>query len=149
MNTKTTLSAKPALWFWVVTSLGLAWNLFGLVQFIGSLGATQDSLTASGLTVEQANVMLGYPVWMTLAFAIGVIGGVVGCGLLVLRKGSATPVFALSLVGYIALWLGDAIHGVFAALGTPQIVILSLVVLIAAALLVLARKAAALGWLDR
>ena len=149
MQTETTLSSKPAKWFWVAAALGLAWNLFGLVQFIGSLGATQQSLTASGMTAEQASVMLGYPAWMTVAFAVGVLGGVLGAVLLALRKATSVLVFALSLAGYIALWIGDAIHGVFAALGTPQVVILSLVVLIAAGLLWVSRKALALGWLAR
>lgn len=144
-----TTPSKPAPWFWIAAGLGLAWNLFGLVQFLGSLRATQSSLEASGLTPEQASVMLGYPAWMTVAFAVGVIGGVLGTVLLALRKRQATAVFAVSLLGYIVLWFGDLIHGVFAALGTPQVVILSMVVLIAAALLGLSRSAGAKGWLDR
>jgi hypothetical protein len=127
-------------WFWAAAGLGLAWNLFGLVQFAGTLTATQDSLIAGGLTAEQAAVMLGYPAWMTIAFAIGVLGGTLGCVLLLLRKSLALPVFAASLAGYVLLWIGDWIYGVFAALGTPQIVILTMVVAIAAALYALARR---------
>jgi hypothetical protein len=130
-----TSSAKLPLWYWAVAGLGLAWNLFGAVQFIGSLSATTESLQAQGMTAEQAAVMLGYPTWMTVVFAVGVFGGVLGCVLLLLRKAAAVPVFAVSLAGYIALYAGDIIHGVFAALGTPQIVILTVVVLIAAGLL--------------
>jgi hypothetical protein len=51
-------------------------------------------------------------------------------------------VFGLSLAAYVALYLGDIIHGVFAALGTPQVLILTLVVLIAAGLFWLARRSA-------
>jgi hypothetical protein len=58
-------SAVP-LWFWIVAALGLAWNLFGAVQFIASLSATSESLQAQGMTPDQAAVMLGYPVWMTI-----------------------------------------------------------------------------------
>jgi hypothetical protein len=133
-------SEKLPLWFWICTGLGLAWNLFGLAQFLGSLNATQDSLMAGGLTADQAAVMLGYPAWMTVAFAVGVLGGTLGCVLLGLRKALAIPVFAASLVGYILLWIGDALHGVFAALGTPQIVVLTMVVAIALALFLLARR---------
>ncbi|MDP3196786.1 hypothetical protein [Tabrizicola sp.] len=138
-------AGRPALWFWAAAGLGLAWNLFGAVQFIGSLSATPESLQAQGLTADQAAVMLGYPAWMTVVFAIGVFGGALGCGLLLVRKASAVPVFAASLAGYIALYLGDIVHGVFAALGTPQVVVLSIVVLIAAALLWLARHARGQG----
>ncbi len=73
------------LWFWIATGLGLAWNIFGAVQFIGTLSATTESLQAQGLTAEQAAVMLGYPVWMTVVFAVGVFGGAIGCLLMLAR----------------------------------------------------------------
>ena len=143
-----TSTGKPALWFWAAAGLGLAWNLFGAFQFISSLSATLESLKAQGMTAEQAAVMLGYPAWMTIVFAVGVFGGVLGCGLLLLRKAAAVPVFAASLAGYIALYIGDIVHGVFAALGMPQVIVLSAVVLIAAGLMWLARHARAQGILQ-
>ena len=91
------------------------------------------------LTAEQAAVMLGYPVWMTVVFAVGVFGGAIGCLLMLARSAVAVPVFALSLFGYIALYIGDIIHGVFAAMGTPQVVVLTVVVAIAAGLWAVAR----------
>jgi hypothetical protein len=134
-----------SLWFWIVAALGLAWNLFGAVQFVASLSATSESLQAQGMTPDQAAVMLGYPVWMTVAFAVGVFGGVIGCTLLLLRKAAAVPVFVVSLAAYVALYIGDILHGVFAALGTPQVMILSTVVAIAVLLLVVAHRFRARG----
>jgi hypothetical protein len=128
-------ATKTPLWFWIATGLGLAWNVFGAVQFLGSLKATPESLQAQGMTAEQAAVMLGYPAWMTVAFAVGVFGGIIGCVVLLLKKQMAFNIFLASLIGYMVLYVGDITQGVFAALGTPQIVVLSLVVLIAAALL--------------
>jgi hypothetical protein len=49
---------KPPIWFWLAAGLGLAWNIFGAVQFMGTLNATPESLQAQGLTPEQAQVML-------------------------------------------------------------------------------------------
>ena len=46
---------------------GIGWNLFGAVQFTLSLQATPESLMEQGMTAEQAAVMTGYPLWMTLA----------------------------------------------------------------------------------
>jgi hypothetical protein len=132
-------SSRAPLWFVAATIGGIAWNVFGAVQFAGSVAATEDSLIASGLTAEQAAVMTGYPGWMTLAFALGVFGGLAGSVLLLLRLRIAQPVLAVSLVAYVALWIGDAVHGVFAAMGLPQILILTIVVAIAAALLLLSR----------
>lgn len=89
--------------------------------------------------------MLGYPVWMTVVFAVGVFGGTIGCLLMLARKAVSVPVFALSLIGYIALYVGDIVHGVFAAMGMPQVVILSVVAAIAAALWAVARACRARG----
>jgi hypothetical protein len=134
---------RAPLWFSMAALAGVAWNLFGAVQFVGSATATAESLVDSGLTPEQAAVMTGYPAWMTLAFAIGVAGGFVGSVLLFLRRPLAQPVFAGSLASYAALWIGDVVHGVFAAMGAPQIIILTTVVAIAAALFALSRHSAA------
>lgn len=123
------------LWPAVLALGGIAWNLFGLVQFAGTLTATEASMLAAGLTPAQAAVMAGLPAWMTLAFAIGVLGGLAGSALLLLRHRLARPVLAASLAAYVVLWLGDAALGVFAAFGPPQVAILTLVVAIAAALL--------------
>lgn len=132
---------KPAIWFWAASGVGLLWNAYGLWQFARSLLATSDSLVASGLTPEQATVMTTYPAWMTLAFAIGVIGGLVGSVLLILRRLVAVPVLIVSLLGYIMLYLGDVTQGVFAAMGAPQVIVLTVVVAIAVGLLLLAQHA--------
>jgi hypothetical protein len=135
--------ARAPLWFTLAALGGVAWNLFGAVQFAGSVTATPESLVASGLTPEQAAVMTGYPAWMTLAFFAGVAGGLVGSVLLLLRRPVAQPVLAASLAAYVALWIGDAVHGVFAAMGAPQVAVLTTVVAIAAVLFAASRHPAA------
>ena len=140
-----TRPARAPMWLTAAALSGIAWNIFGAVQFAGSVVATEASLIASGLTPEQAAVMTGYPAWMTLAFGIGVLGGLAGSVLLLLRHSAAGPVLLASLLAYAALWIGDALHGVFAAMGAPQVVILTAVVAIAAALHAVSRRAAARG----
>lgn len=139
----TPTSARAPYWFTAAALAGVAWNIFGDIQFAGSVTATEASLIASGLTADQADVMTGYPAWMTAAFAVGVFGGLAGSILLLLRRSVAAPVLLVSLLAYVALWIGDALHGVFAAMGAPQIVILTLVVAIAAGLLARSRHSAA------
>lgn len=138
-----TLSARAPIWITATALGGIAWNLFGVVQFATSVTTTEASLIASGLTLEQAVAMTGYPAWMTLAFAVGVFGGLVGSVLLLFRRAVARPVLLTSFVAYVTLWIGDAMHGVFAAMGAPQVGILTLVVAIAAALYALSRRSAA------
>lgn len=125
------MAARSKVLVLVFGFLGLAWNLFGALQFIGSVRATPASLIASGMTPEQAHVMTSYPAWMTAAFAVGTFGGLIGCLLLLARSPQARPVFGASLAGYLILFAGDATEGVFAALGFQQVAILSAVVAIA------------------
>ncbi len=128
------LAAKPPVWFRVIGILGLAWNLFGVIKFFGAIGSTKNDLITQGLTPEQAEVMTTYPTWMTVVFAVGVFGGTIGSMLLVLRRKASVLAFAGSLVSYIALYIGDYTEGVFAAMGSPQVIILTIVVMIAVAL---------------
>lgn len=132
-------TSRAPFWLIGVALGGIAWNLFGVVQFAGAVSATTESLIASGMTPEQALVMTAYPAWMTLAFAIGTFGGLVGSVLLVLRHTLASGALAASLAAYVALWIGDWVHGVFAAMGAPQVVILTAVVAIATALFAVSR----------
>lgn len=118
---------------------GIAWNVFGVVQFLASLSATPESLAATGLTPTQIEVMLGYPTWMTVAFAVGVFGGLIGTLVLALKRTYSVLILAISLVAYILLYLGDITEGVFEAMGTPQVAVLTMVVLIAAGLWYFAR----------
>ncbi len=126
-------------WFWIVAGLGLLWNVFGVMQFLQSLSATKESLMTMGMTDAQAQTMSNYPVWMTVAFAVGTFGGLLGSILLLLKKKLATKVFVLSLIGYIVLYIGDITEGIFAAIGSSQVIILTAVVLIAAGLQWLSR----------
>ncbi|BDG75042.1 hypothetical protein [Roseomonas fluvialis] len=132
-------------WFIPAALLALAWNGFGAAQFARTALADEAAMVAAGMTPAQAALMAGLPVWMTLAFAVGVAGGLAGTALLLLRRRQAIPVLGTSLVGYVALFAGDALHGVFAAFGAPQVAVLALVVAIAAALVVMARRAARAG----
>jgi hypothetical protein len=134
----TTLPSLGSLFFGGL--LGVAWNLFGAIQFVKTLQSTPESLMQMGMTAQQAAVYSAYPLWMNVAFALGVFGGLAGSILLLARKRLAQPVFAASLVGYVVLFVGDITEGVFAALGASQVVVLSFVVMIAAALFAWSRS---------
>jgi hypothetical protein len=131
MNTKNILLT--------VGILGLAWNIFGTYQFIGSVNATSESLMAMGMSEAQAMVMTKYPLWMTIAFAIGVFGGLIGSILLLLKKAISEKIFLASLFGYIVLYIGDITEGIFAAIGKSQVIILTTVVALAFGLWLFAR----------
>jgi hypothetical protein len=113
----------------------------GIEQFRTTVFAPVEHFVAMGMTPEQATLYAGLPAWMDLAFGLGVVGGLVGSVLLLFGRREATPVLAVSLAAYFALYVGDITEGVFAALGMGQVVVLTVVVAIAAGLLALAVRA--------
>ncbi len=134
--TALTLSPPRPLWLILPAAGALAWNVFGLWQFAGFVTQTPDSLMQQGMTPAQAALYTSLPGWATLAFAIGVGLGTTGCLLLLLQRRVATPVLAISLAGYVALFIADLRHGLFAAIPS-QLAVLTLVLAIAAAALAL------------
>lgn len=100
-----------------------------------------------GMTPPAAELYYGLPVWMKLVFAIGSFGGLIGSLMLGARRRAATPIFAGSLAGYVALFADDYAYGVFDAI-PGQMAVLLLVVAVAVALLVaslMARQNGLLG----
>jgi hypothetical protein len=129
-----TLQARGPTTLLVAAGAGILWNAYGVWQFALSFFQTRDSLVATGMTPSQAELYLSLPGWISVAFAIGVFGGLVGSVALLMKRVVALPVFGVSLAGYAVLFAGDAYYGVFANIPS-QLVILAIVVAIAAALL--------------
>lgn len=133
-------------WLWAASVLGVVWNVYGVYQFAGTFTQAGRAAATAGMTNAQAALYLSLPGWISVVFAVGVFGGLIGSILLALRRHLARPVFAASLAGYGLLFAGDTYHGVFAAM-PGQLAILTVVVLIAAALLWASRLAGKRGLL--
>lgn len=126
-------SNRP-IWLWLAGGLGVLWNAYGLYQFIASFSQTKASLMAIGMTATQADLYLSLPGWISVAFGVGVVGGLVGSVALLMKSARTIAIYGISMAGYIILFSGDVYYGVFANIPT-QLVILTVVVVIAAALL--------------
>ena len=83
--------------FWVIGTIALIWNVLGSINFFMQMN---PDLVASYRESERA-IIEGRPVWGTVAFAIAVFGGALGCLLLLLRKSVAYYLFIASLLGVI------------------------------------------------
>lgn len=137
---------KDRWWYLAIAALGVAWNAFGITQFLGSINATPDSLMADGLNSAQALAYSGLPAWMDFAFALGVFGGLAGALALALRSRSAVYFLGASLVGYVALFAGDFGYGLF-DLMPAQLPVLSFVLAVSGLMLYAARTASRRQWL--
>ena len=129
----------------LVASLAIAWNLFGLTRLVETVQSTPASLVRMGMSPAQAALYASVPGWMNAGFAVGVLGGLLGSLLLLARRRLAVPVLAASLAGYVVLFAGDVTEGVFAALGLPQVLVLTTVLAIATGLLAWSRRLARAG----
>jgi hypothetical protein len=134
MNDIAMNKAQLPAWVWLFAGLGLAWNIFGIVQLVDFTTQTQASLMMKGMTPSAAALYYGLPAWMKFVFATGSIGGLIGSLLLGARRSAAVPVFAVSLAGYVALFAGDFVYGVFNAI-PGQMAVLLVVVAVAVALM--------------
>lgn len=90
--------------FWAIAGVTLLYNLAGVVNFVMQLNP--ESVAVMPETIRP--FIDSRPLWATLAFAVAVIGGALGCALLLLKKSAAYPVFIGSFGG-AAVTLLDAV----------------------------------------
>jgi hypothetical protein len=140
------LDSKPTTTFWIIGGAAFIWNLIGLVFYIGHVTISPEALAA--MPQAQQDFFTETPTGATAAFALAVNAGVLGSLFLLLRKAWAVPMFVLSLVAVIvqdidAFVLRDG----FSVVGVNGIIIPSMVVVIAIALLFYARGTKERGWL--
>lgn len=124
----------------------LVWNLLGVATFFVQIGLTPEELAA--LPAKQREVYAATPMWINIAYAFAVFGGSFGAVGLLLKKRWAVPLFLLSLLALLVQTLGAyAVTPVWRVFGPAGLVMPMLLVAIAVALLLYARRAASRGWL--
>lgn len=122
---------KPSILFWLAAILFLIWNLFGVYNFYASITGTAESFAAQGYTPDQISFVLSSPKWYWGVFGLAVWSGLLASILFILRKGWAVKVFLFSLVFVVVCFIADATLGAFAAMGSPYIAIMSVVLVVA------------------
>lgn len=133
-------------WFKIVSVLALLWNLAGLFAFASD--ATMEPGDVAKLGAAEQAMYAARPTWALLATGIATISGTLGSLALVLAKRWALPALWVSLLGLAGQ---DAamlsLPGGIGALGAVPVVLQSFVLLVAIALVVLARRGMAKSWL--
>ena len=100
---------RAAPWYlWAVGGLAILWNGIGTVLWGGTSFMPDTFL--DGLPAAHRDYVAGLPVWSTLTWGLGVVGGLVGAILLLLRNRLAVPAFALSLIGAVANTMVYVVH---------------------------------------
>lgn len=103
MTVNTTISAP---WhFWAVAVLMVLWNGLAAFDYILSVALGDAYYVMSGMTEAQVAYFKGLPVWVSVAWAISVWGGVAGALLFLLRRRLSAVLLSVSMagtLGYIA-----------------------------------------------
>lgn len=87
------VSARAPGWLRIVAVLGLLWNLYGIYQYLKTVGVLPGAEAAAAAV----------PGWAQGAFAVAVFGGAIGClGLLMLKRWSKL-MLVISLISVLAL----------------------------------------------
>lgn len=137
---------KPPLWFSLVVGLALLWNLAGLFAVANDL--RQAAAEVAAMSVAQQAVRAALPWWTPVASVVAVVGGCLGCLGLLLRRRWAQVLLAASLAGVVIQNLGIAL-AVRASPSTDNLpfALQFVVLVVALALIALARFARSSGWL--
>lgn len=132
-------------WFWLVAILALVWNLIGVATWYLDINMSSETLAA--LPEEQRNLYAIRPIWVTIAFTVATLAGLLGSALLIARKTLATPVFLLSLLGVLVQFGGGMMIPEFRDAMARGWALPLTIVIAAIGLYLFARHASAKGWL--
>ncbi|MCR9265880.1 MAG: hypothetical protein NXH86_17130 [Flavobacteriaceae bacterium] len=141
-----TATVKPPIWFWVVSSIALLWNLSGVFNYLNQ--AFNQQAILESINQAQREVFEGIPAWATAAFALAVFSGTIGSIGLLLRKKWAKPLFIISLIMAVAqfihwLFVSNAVE----AFGPSTYTMPIIVVIIGLYLIFFSKIGTQKGWL--
>ena len=101
MDEQVTGAQPVPAWFWIAAGLALLFEAFGSYMYIAQVSADRATLP-----LDQRAMWDATPMWMVAANAIAVWVGLVGAGLLLLRRKLAVPVLLVSLLAIFVQFSG-------------------------------------------
>ena len=116
---------------WLVGVVAVLFNSIGVFDFVMSMSRGADYMASAGMTPDQIAHYLEMPGWMTVVWAIGVLGAFLASILLLLRRKLALRLFILSLAAFLVSLLytyvltnGGAVMGQQMAITSAVITVL-------------------------
>ena len=94
-----TFEARTPWRLWVVGVVSLIWNAFGAFDYL--MTRTGAEWYVANLTPQQLAHIKGFPLWVDIAWPLGVWGATLGSIGLLMRKAWAVWMFTISLLGLL------------------------------------------------
>ena len=134
------------VWFWVVATIALLWNLMGCAAFAMELFA-QEAMMESW-TEAHKEWARSFPVWIYYEYGVAVITGVAGSICLFIRKSWAISLFGVCLAAVLFQMIYTMIiSGGLQVMGASSAVMPLLVIILAGVFLWFSYFAKTKGWL--
>ena len=130
-------------WFLAAATAAVLFEAFGAYSYF--LHVTTDS---SSLPIDQRDLVLAMPGWMTAAYALAVWVGLAGALLLVLRRRLAAPLLLISLLAALVQFGALlVVPGLRNLVGPDELMVPFVIMLVCYGIWHLARYAQKQGWL--
>ncbi len=141
-----TKKMSPTRSFWVIAIVSLLWNIIGVVNYLYSVTISPEALAA--MSEAERAVYTDIPIFVNLCYAIAVFSGVLGSGLLLMRKALAVSFFLVSLLAIVLQFgFGLFLTPMLEAQGLAALLLPIVVIAVAAYLLWFSRRCAANAYL--
>ena len=101
VNTMNGTRTKTPWHVWLVGVVAVLFNAIGVFDFVMSMVQGSAYMASAGMTPAQIDHYNQMPAWMTVDWAIGVWGALLGSALILLRNKLAWPVLAVSLAAFL------------------------------------------------
>jgi hypothetical protein len=133
-------------WYLPTVIVALLWNVLGCAAYLSDVMLTPEDIAK--MNEAQQALYSARTAWAVSATATAVWGGALGSLGLILRKRWATPVLVVSLLGVMIQDIGlFVLAPATATAGGAVYALQGLVLVVAVALVLLARRAQAQQWL--
>ncbi|MEX2498436.1 MAG: hypothetical protein WD397_06130 [Wenzhouxiangellaceae bacterium] len=137
-------SHQVPMHLWIVGIVSLLWNAMGCFDYLAT--KLQLDFYMSQFTEAQLEYFYSFPAWMSVFWALGVWGALLGSLALLFRSRWAVGLFAVSLLGMIV----STVYTVFLSsgleiMGTGGTIFSAVIFVIGVLLLVYARRMHARG----
>jgi len=129
--------------FWLIATFMLLWNVMGCINFFMQMN---PDMISSYRENEQA-IINGRSVWATVAFAVAVFGGALGCILLMFKKSVSFYLFIGSLIGVIVTMIHTLGIGIAFSIG-EMIGFILMPIVVAAFLIWYSKYSEIKGWIS-
>ena len=128
--------------FWVVGAVALVWNAMGVLNLVMQMNP--DVLAT--YPESHQTIVANQTGWIAASVTVAIVGGTIGCVLLLLRKAGAVYLFYASLIGTIIV-VAHTLSLPIELSSSDIVLIIAMPVVVAALLAWYSRWTAMRGWI--